>query len=179
MVRWHLWAILGMVGLNYLILVHVPTLTNFFWGSEPSNYTESLHWEPEVWEGSTEAHAVNWQNIEAEMATDLRLVSRQSHGDSDLIAPVDVDPVPINLHQIRRRIQIPHDLLPKNGTVRIRANVLVDENGDYLKHRMPDHALPALATAVENHISGLSFLPALRDGKPVPYWVEVSFVFEL
>ncbi len=176
--RWHIWAILSMVGVNYLVLVHVPTWLSYSANNQPVASYVVWNIEPEVWEG-------NLSSLQAETSLDMLGTEPASdpyttdHSEQLFSAPVDVDPVPINLHQIRRRVQLPTEMLPEHGAIRVRVNVLVDEAGEYVAHRIPAHGLPELTKAVENHLPSLSFLPALRNGRPVSHWVEVSFVFDL
>ncbi|MEL7533566.1 MAG: energy transducer TonB [Bacteroidota bacterium] len=161
---WHFWAILAMLAVNYFVVVHLPQ-----WSQAWSQFNESqvaaanIQWSPEVWQ--TE----NLPQLSTNSATKSYPVQKI----------VDVEPVPINLHQVRRRINIPYQLRGLNTTARVKLRVLVDEKGDYVRHRQPQHLYPELAQAVNQQAAKLSFLPALRNGKPVPYWVEVRFVFEL
>ncbi len=164
-VLWHLWAIVGMLAINYLVIVHVPQWTKM-WNQQSQKMSKDIvhiEWAPEVWQSHK-----------------APIVPKRYADNSHLLqAIVDVEPVPINLHQIRRRIEIPSQLKSLNTTARIKVSVLVDEKGNYVQHRQPQHRYSELAKAVEAQASKLSFLPALRNGKPVPYWVEVRFVFEL
>lgn len=162
---WHFWAILGMLAVNYLVIVHVPQWTQI-WNQEVKTApAEVMHieWSPEVWESQSTSMIHNRDAADRQRSQTI----------------VDVEPVPINLHQIRRRIEIPFHLKTLNSTARIKLRVLVDEKGNYVQHRQPQHLYPDLAQAVNEQASQLSFLPALRNGNPVPYWVEVRFVFEL
>lgn len=173
--RWHLWAVLGMIGVNYLILVHVPTWLTYWQESQTPPAAQVVSWEPEIWETDGIAPFENWETNDQQLAAGSSSLRDLNYGQPT----VDVDPVPINLHQIRRRVQVPHEMLPEHGTVRVRVNVFVDARGEYVDHRIAKHGFPELAKAVESQVSSLSFLPALRNGRPVPYWVEVSFVFDL
>lgn len=88
-------------------------------------------------------------------------------------------PSVLNLDSVKQIIGHPQTIDGKDleGSVHIR--ILVDENGkraDY-KHVYSTH--PALRAAVEKHIQKLTFSPAILDGKPIEFWINVSFHFEL
>ncbi|MEL6841812.1 MAG: energy transducer TonB [Bacteroidota bacterium] len=161
---WHLWAILAMIGVNYLVIVHVPQWVSWMETTRPEATTSvQIDWTPEVWE----------QELPRQSTP-----KEQNHAWANQSA-VDVEPVPINLHQVKRRMEVPRELQGLQQTARVKVRILVDERGDYVKHRRPQHLYDILAQTVDEQVSELSFLPALRNGKPVPYWVEVRFVFEL
>lgn len=161
---WHLWAILAMIGVNYLVIVHVPQWVSWMQTSSPKAATSvQIDWNPEVWQQDASIKPVYEEKTQAWASQ----------------SAVDVEPVPINLHQVKRRMEVPRELQGLQQTARVKVRILVDERGDYVKHRRPQHLYDLLAETVDEHVSELSFLPALRNGKPVPYWVEVRFVFEL
>jgi len=63
------------------------------------------------------------------------------------------------------------------GQVVVR--VLVDEKGNYRKHKMIKRVHPILAEAVENHIHKLKFSPAIQGNRPIKFWVNIPFRFML
>ncbi|MEM6346853.1 MAG: energy transducer TonB [Bacteroidota bacterium] len=160
---WHFWAILAMMAVNFFVMVHLPQWTEILSNFDQKQATAAnIQWSPEVWESKQ-----------------VPLLNSQATTNYPVQKIVDVEPVPINLHQVRHRINIPSALRGLNTTARVKLRVLVDEKGDYVRHRQPQHLYPELAQAVNEQAAKLSFLPALRNGKPVPYWVEIRFVFEL
>ncbi len=57
--------------------------------------------------------------------------------------------------------------------------VLMDETGNYVKHLPPESGHAILISAVENHLCNMKFTPAICEGKPIRFWVNVPFRFKL
>ena len=89
------------------------------------------------------------------------------------------EPQPRNLDDIRKLIGYP-DIAKDagiEGSVVIR--VLVDKYGNYRKHKVIKKVHPILAEACEKQIPKLKFTPAIQGGKPIPFWVNIPFKFQL
>ena len=65
--------------------------------------------------------------------------------------------------------------LGKNGQV--VAQVLVDEKGEYVNHKITRSDSPIFLLAVEQELRHLVFLPAIQSGTPTDRWTEVRFHF--
>ena len=92
---------------------------------------------------------------------------------------VEKEPAPINLKEIRETIGFPPAASELGLEGSVIARVLVSDKGEYVKHKFIGKADTVLRSAVAEHIGGLKFEPALSEGKPVTFWVNVPFVFRL
>jgi periplasmic protein TonB len=63
------------------------------------------------------------------------------------------------------------------GQVMLR--ILVDEQGNYIRHIISKAAHPLLQAEVEKHARELHFTPAIQGGKPIKFWVNIPFNFKL
>lgn len=97
----------------------------------------------------------------------------------ELFQEVDSEPVPVNLNEVRKILTYPQ--LAKDagisGTVVLR--IIVDKHGNYRSHKVLNGVHPILLKAVEKEVSNLLFSPAIWQGKPVPFHVNIPFRFEL
>ncbi|MCB0854623.1 MAG: energy transducer TonB [Bacteroidetes bacterium] len=91
---------------------------------------------------------------------------------------VHKEPVVTNYNVVRERIGYPELAREAgiNGSVIVR--VLVDESGQYQKHKIISQAHPILGRKCELYVSDLEFSPAKRDGRNVKFWVNVPFHFQ-
>ncbi|MCB0836385.1 MAG: TonB family protein [Bacteroidetes bacterium] len=91
----------------------------------------------------------------------------------------DQEPKPLNMAEVRKAIGYPEEAIAKNveGTVVVR--VLVDKEGKYVKHTIVKKLYPPLAEAVEAQVSKLTFSPAMLNGEPIMFWVNIPFAFKL
>ena len=92
---------------------------------------------------------------------------------------VDREAQPLNLDYIRARISYPKIARDASisGTVVMR--ILVDERGNYMTHKVIAKAHPILSASAEKHVQDIQFSPAIRDGKPVKFWVNVPISFRM
>jgi TonB family protein len=92
---------------------------------------------------------------------------------------VDEDPRPINLDEIQSLLHYPERLIGHavSGTVVVR--MLVGKKGEYLDHKVLFNPHPALAQAVGEQLPKLKFTPAIQGGKPIKFWVNIPFSFQL
>ncbi|MEM6764327.1 MAG: energy transducer TonB, partial [Bacteroidota bacterium] len=92
---------------------------------------------------------------------------------------VEKEPVPLNLKEVRETIGFPEAAADLGVEGNVIARILVDENGNYVKHKFIGKAESLLRDAVSQHIQELSFEPALSEGKPLKFWMNVPFAFRL
>lgn len=97
----------------------------------------------------------------------------------DLFIFVDEEPKPLNLSKIISQIQYPQIVKDTGFKSLIAFRILVDKEGQYVRHQVINQAHPLLTKAVEKRIPDLRFTPAIQDGKAIQYWVNVPFRFEL
>jgi protein TonB len=92
---------------------------------------------------------------------------------------VQEEPKPVNMDDIRKAIGYPQIARDAGieGTVVIR--ILVDEYGNYKKHKVTKQEHPILAKACEAQVGKLKFTPAIQGGKPIKFWVNIPFKFTL
>ncbi len=99
--------------------------------------------------------------------------------DISALISVDEEPVPLNMADIQRTIGYPVTAREEGmqGTVVLR--VLVDEGGNYLDHSVITQISPLLTEPVEREIANIKFTPAIVEGVPVKFWVNIPFRFRL
>lgn len=92
---------------------------------------------------------------------------------------VEQKPLPLNFTEVRDSIS---SMRPIFGESAIEGNVvlkvLVDENGNYVKHIVLKQVHPILCKAVESQVNKLRFTPALQEGKPIKFWLVLAFNFK-
>ncbi|MFN0202933.1 MAG: energy transducer TonB [Bacteroidia bacterium] len=88
---------------------------------------------------------------------------------------VEAQPKPLNLDTVWKNIRYLPLLREAcvEGTVMFR--VLIDENGRYVKHIIIKSAHPLLQEMYEKWVPYLRFSPAIQNGKPIKFWVNVPF----
>lgn len=107
-----------------------------------------------------------------------RAQSATEPGINDFIF-VDQEPVPQNMGVIRDSIGYPQVAADSGIQGTVIARVLVNPEGNYVKHKIISKTDSMLNVSVENYISGLVFSPASLEGKAVPFWINVPFIFRL
>lgn len=91
----------------------------------------------------------------------------------------DVEPKPTNMLDIQKSIGYPQIAKDAGIQGNVVIRILVDEKGNYRKHRVINEVHPILTKAVTKHVDKLKFEPAIHEGKPIKYWVNVPFAFKL
>ncbi len=94
-------------------------------------------------------------------------------------AGADVQAQPVNLEQVKRLIGYPPTALQKQLQGKVIVRIVVDENGDYVKHTVLKNPGQPLTDGVEKQLPKLKFTPAVRAGKPVRLGVTIPFSFKL
>lgn len=106
-------------------------------------------------------------------------VKKEEEPDPTKFIPGAKQPKEVNLSDIQKLIGYPAVAREMNLEGNIVFRVLVDENGNYVKHLPPKSGHPILIKAVEEHINKVKFTPAIQGDKPIKFWVNVPFVFKL
>lgn len=88
-------------------------------------------------------------------------------------------PVPMNLNDIRRAIGYPAAARDGKLEGQVTYRVLVDENGQYLRHMVLRSTHPIFDKACEKHLRKLAFQPGKMGDQPVRVWVVLPFKFKL
>ena len=92
---------------------------------------------------------------------------------------VDQEPQPLNVNDLRKEIGYPQAAIDKNIEGTVVARILIDKEGNYVKHAIVNAIDPLLAGAVEPQLNKLKFKPAMLNGEPVSFWVNMPFPFKL
>ncbi len=92
---------------------------------------------------------------------------------------IEREPRPLNYDEIREKIGYPEEAEKAGIEGVVVARILVDKEGNYVKHFFLKAKDPVLKEAVEKELSGLKFSPAISEGKQVGAWVNIPFRFEL
>lgn len=88
---------------------------------------------------------------------------------------VDKKPVPLN----RPRPNYPSRAINKKIEGDIHVRVLVGEDGTVKQARVTRGLPEGLTEEAINAVYQVKFKPAMKDGKPVPYWVVIEVQFRL
>ncbi len=92
---------------------------------------------------------------------------------------VEKEPAPVNMDDIKQRIGYPPQAKEAGIEGIVTVRVLVDENGNYVKHIVLNSPHPILTKAVEKELPKLKFTPGIQAGKPIKVWVNIPFRFKL
>jgi TonB family protein len=92
---------------------------------------------------------------------------------------VDSEPQILNLADVQQQIGYPQLAKYKGIEGTVHTRVLVDSTGKFVKHMILKSPDKSLDMAVSGSIYYLKFTPALYNGKPVAYWLNIPFEFVL
>lgn len=108
----------------------------------------------------------------------MLFLSAQTTDDPDpnTILTCSRQPKPINLTEIHKLIGYPAMAKEMNLEGNIVFRVLVDEDGCYVKHLPAKMGHPILTKEIEKYLPELRFEPAIQNGKPVKFWVNMPFI---
>lgn len=92
---------------------------------------------------------------------------------------VEKEPQPVNMDEFRRKVGYPP--LAKEAQIqgKVIMRVLVDKDGNYVKHIILRNPHPILTSEVEKNVKMLKFVPAVQAGKPIKVWVNLPVDFKL
>ena len=132
-------------------------------------YSYSSSWEEvvEVEKKSCKQYSYTWSS------------HSNKYPDADAFVAVDKLPSAINFPAISARIEYPAYAREKGIEGLVLARILVDEKGNYVKHKIVKSDNCGMRYHVEKHIRELEFIPAEKDGQQVAVWVNIPFRFRL
>lgn len=107
------------------------------------------------------------------------IVEKAAAPDINAFVFAEEEPKPVNMADIQRAIGYPQIARDAGIEGNVVVRVLVDELGNYKRHKIINQVHPILAKAVEKEINKLKFTPAIQGGKPIPFWVNIPFNFKL
>ena len=115
---------------------------------------------------------------EAEAEKVPELIMKREPSISEFVS-VEEEPRIVNMSQVVQQIGYPQ--LARDAAIqgKVVVRVLVDEKGNYKKHQVVNQVHPILSEAVEEHLAKLQFTPAIQGGRPMKFWVNIPFNFNL
>ena len=100
---------------------------------------------------------------------------KQSNFVSDTLKIWSREATPINIEEIRAKIKYPKGINLESKEDKVILQILVDEEGNYVKHIVISSPHPSYTKAVEKYVRRLKFKPAITFGEPVKDEVIVAF----
>ena len=92
---------------------------------------------------------------------------------------LEKEPQPVNMDELKAMIGYPPMALEAAIQGKVMLRVMIDKNGDYVKHTVFKDPHPILTKAVTDKISHLKMTPGIQAGRPIKVWVTVPFDFHL
>lgn len=86
---------------------------------------------------------------------------------------VDEEPIPINMDEVSKCIGVPVFDPDRSSFYVFR--ILVDAKGNYQKHLIIKGDNSLLQTSIETCLLNLTFTPAIQEGRPIPFWINIPF----
>ncbi|MEO1808386.1 MAG: M56 family metallopeptidase [Bacteroidota bacterium] len=106
-------------------------------------------------------------------------VTPQSAAPYKAVLEVDVQPEVLNYRELQQSIGYPKAAHDNKIEGLVVFRILIDEEGKYVQHEIVKSANPIFEEAIEAEIARLRFKPAMKDGKPVQFWVSIPFSFKI
>lgn len=121
------------------------------------------------------------QNYVPTLASTSVWISEDSRDDDRIwhASEVDIEPQPINYQQVEEWIGYPETAYNAGIQGDVSLRVLVDQEGQYVKHEVENSFHPLLRIPCEVFTQLLEFKPASKNGEAVTCWVKVSYHFEI
>lgn len=88
-------------------------------------------------------------------------------------------PTAINMDEIRRRIGFPKGARELGMSGKVTYRVLVDQDGNYMRHVILKASHPLFEKACRKHLREIRFEPGKMGEQPVKVWVVIPFQFIL
>jgi TonB family protein len=88
-------------------------------------------------------------------------------------------PSPINMDEVQTAIQYPEAAREEGVEGMVVCKVLVDAEGNYMRHKVMSSPNKSFYEAVSPHLARLRFNPAVKDKVPVAVWTTLRFTFTL
>ena len=131
-----------------------------------------LQFNPAVKDGKAVKFWVN-------LPFNFKLLGGSSKPGMDENIKVDVLPKPLNFREVAVDMRYPESAKALQLEGKVVARVLIDEQGQYLTHKIAETSHPAFIEAVNEQVGKLTFKPAMKDEKAVKFWVNLPFQFKL
>ena len=99
--------------------------------------------------------------------------------ESEVKVKYFTSPSPINIKEVQNAIQYPENAQDAGLEGLVICKILVDKDGNYMRHRVVHSPDPSLREAVSPHLARLRFVPAIKNGEAVAAWTTLRFAFRL
>jgi protein TonB len=140
---------------------------------------DSLEDAPNIGLEDVEGSDEGFIDIPEEGDGEVPVVVAEPEPSPDEFIFVSEEPQPLNMDDVRKIIGYPEIARDAGIEGQVVVRVLVDEKGNYRKHKMIKKVHPILAEAVESNLKQLKFSPAIQGNKPIKFWVNIPFRFKL
>ncbi|MEL6192807.1 MAG: energy transducer TonB [Bacteroidota bacterium] len=90
-----------------------------------------------------------------------------------------IEAVPMNLNSVSEQINDTYYLIDDRVEGSVKVNILINNRGEYIRHKQLTGHPQVLVSAIEEHIYKLNFIPAEKNGKRVASWLSMKFHFNL
>ena len=90
-----------------------------------------------------------------------------------------IEATPNNLNSVSSQIDDTYSLIGDRVEGSVKVNILINNQGEYIRHKQLTGHPQVLASAIEEHIYKLNFTPAEKNGKKVASWLSMKFHFNL
>ena len=87
-------------------------------------------------------------------------------------------PEVLNIQEVREEIGYPAELEAAGIEGRVHFRVLIDKEGNYLRHKVINSEHPELTRLAAAGLTKLRFKPAIHNGMPINCYVTIPFKFE-
>ena len=114
-----------------------------------------------------------------EMDSEATTIEETEEPDPNDFVILDREPAPINMNEVKGLIGYPEEAKKEGIIGKVIVRVMVDAEGNYVKHVMIRKVHPLLDDAVEAQLDKLKFTPGTQGGKPVSVWVTLPFTFSV
>ncbi|MEL6676917.1 MAG: hypothetical protein AAFR61_32215 [Bacteroidota bacterium] len=133
---------------------------------EDAVYPEGIQESKELWESFDDWGNEAWQDCHC---------TEDQQPDSVLLCPLDKEPSLLNLQEVMAQYKYPALLRDAGLIGNTVFRVLVDWEGNYVKHLTLSQVHPILTQSLESLLPQISFNAAEQNGEPVCAWVNVPF----
>ncbi|MEM9722058.1 MAG: M56 family metallopeptidase, partial [Bacteroidota bacterium] len=108
-----------------------------------------------------------------------KLAEASAEPDVNAFIVVEKEPQLLNIREVKKAIGYPQVARKAGIEGNVIARVLVNKEGKYVRHVMLNGVHPVLERSVGAQLPELMFSPAIQNGEPVMFWVNIPFAFKL
>ncbi len=106
------------------------------------------------------------------------IVEDKEPAATDFVA-VEKDPSPVNMDEFKKAVGYPPMMKEAGIQGKVMLRILVDKEGNYVKHVVLRSPHQMLTKAVEEKVRMIKFVPGIQAGKPIKVWVTLPVDFKL